>query len=30
MRFVPELPKTARGKIRRSELKARLNAGEFD
>ena len=30
IRFVPELPKTVSGKIRRSELKARLNAGEFD
>ncbi len=28
--FVPELPKTVSGKIRRSELKARLNAGEWD
>ena len=30
IRFVPELPKTVSGKIRRSELKLRLNAGEFD
>lgn len=30
VRFVAELPKTVSGKIRRSELKARLNAGEFD
>ena len=30
IRFVPERPKTASGKICRSELKARLNAGEFD
>ncbi len=28
--FVTELPKTVSGKIRRSELKARLNAGEWD
>jgi acetyl-CoA synthetase len=28
--FVDELPKTVSGKIRRSELKARLNAGEWD
>jgi acyl-coenzyme A synthetase/AMP-(fatty) acid ligase len=28
--FVGELPKTVSGKIRRSELKARLNAGEWD
>ena len=27
--FVDELPKTVSGKIRRSELKGRLNAGEF-
>lgn len=30
IRFVPELPKTVSGKIRRSELKTRLNAGEYD
>lgn len=28
--FVTELPKTVSGKIRRSELKGRLNAGEWD